>query len=275
MRNKKLYKSIMAGLAGLDIVIIVLDFAGMIHIDRNTDGWYWVNNIILLIFAVDYFRGLYLAKDKGVYFKGHIFDLLAIIPVGIALNWMELAQLGNIVLYFKTLRLVRLAGLIGKLRKLIHTEGILYLLYFSLTFLILGSVAISITEHVSLDKAFWWAITTASTVGYGDISKSTITPNSLIGKAVILVMILVGVGVMGMVTSSLTAYLMRRDTGKNLDNHNADLQLILNKLDALQKQNDDLVRQNKVMQEQIKALQSKYDDSQWDRFKNWMKEKKL
>lgn len=199
---------------------------------------------------------------------------MAIIPVGLAFNWMKFAQLGDIGLYFRLLRLIRLAGLVGMLKDTLHTHGILYVIYFSIAFLMLGSVAISITEHVSLDKAFWWAITTASTVGYGDISRDTISPQSLLGKLVILVMILIGVGVMGIVTSSLTAYLMRRNEGKlNIRNTDANLTLILDKLDKLEKQNQILAEQNQDLQNQIQELKKLIHQVNGISLRNGLKEK--
>ncbi len=265
----------MAFLAVMDIALIVLDFAGLLNINQSRSSWFWLNNFILIIFAVDYFYRLYRSKDKREFVKTHIYDLLAIIPVGLVFNWMQLTKLGDVGLYFRLLRLIRLAGLIGKLHELLHTSGLVYILYFSITFLMLGSVAISITEHVSLDKAFWWAITTASTVGYGDISKETITPESLIGKMVTLVMILVGVGVMGMITSSLTAYLMRRNAGKSTLRDHDNIELILVKLDSLQKQNDLLMKQTQKLQEEIDNLkQNNKKSSQWSKFQNWIKSKK-
>ena len=200
---------------------------------------------------------------------------MAIIPVGIAFNWMKFAQLGDIGLYFRLLRLIRLAGLVGMLKDILHTHGILYVIYFSIAFLMLGSVAISITEHVSLDQAFWWAITTASTVGYGDISRHTISPQSLLGKLVILVMILIGVGVMGIVTSSLTAYLMRRNEGKvSIKDKDAELTLILDKLDRLEQQNKLLAQQTQNLQEQIQELKDSHTPSEWNKFKDWIEKRK-
>ena len=275
MLKKNFYKWFKAALAIVSIVLIVLDFAAIIDINGTNSKWFWLNNIILIILAIDYFYRLYLAKDKRDFFRNNIFELVAIIPVGIAFNWMKFAQLGDIGLYFRLLRLIRLAGLVGMLKDILHTHGILYVIYFSIAFLMLGSVAISITEHVSLDQAFWWAITTASTVGYGDISRHTISPQSLLGKLVILAMILIGVGVMGIVTSSLTAYLMRRNEGKvSIKDKDAELTLILDKLDRLEQQNKLLAQQNQNLQEQIQELKDSHTPSEWNKFKDWIEKRK-
>ena len=275
MLKKNFYKWFKATLAIVSIVLIVLDFAAIIDINGTNSKWFWLNNIILIILAIDYFYRLFLAKDRRAFFSNNIFELVAIIPVGIAFNWMKFAQLGDIGLYFRLLRLIRLAGLVGMLKDILHTHGILYVIYFSIAFLMLGSVAISITEHVSLDQAFWWAITTASTVGYGDISRHTISPQSLLGKLVILVMILIGVGVMGIVTSSLTAYLMRRNEGKvSIKDKDAELTLILDKLDRLEQQNKLLAQQNQNLQEQIQELKDSHTPSEWNKFKDWIEKRK-
>ncbi len=275
MLKKNFYKWFKATLAIVSIVLIVLDFAAIIDINGTNSKWFWLNNIILIILAIDYFYRLYLAKDKRDFFRNNIFELVAIIPVGIAFNWMKFAQLGDIGLYFRLLRLIRLAGLVGMLKDILHTHGILYVIYFSIAFLMLGSVAISITEHVSLDQAFWWAITTASTVGYGDISRHTISPQSLLGKLVILAMILIGVVVMGIVTSSLTAYLMRRNEGKvSIKDKDAELTLILDKLDRLEQQNKLLAEQNQNLQKQIQELKDTHTPSEWNKFKDWIEKKK-
>lgn len=275
MLKKNFYKWFKATLAIISIVLIVLDFAAIIDINGTNSKWFWLNNIILIILAIDYFYRLYLAKDRRAFFRNNIFELVAIIPVGIAFNWMKFAQLGDIGLYFRLLRLIRLAGLVGMLKDILHTHGILYVIYFSIAFLMLGSVAISITEHVSLDQAFWWAITTASTVGYGDISRHTISPQSLLGKLVILAMILIGVGVMGIVTSSLTAYLMRRNEGKvSIKDKDAELTLILDKLDRLEQQNKLLAQQTQNLQEQIQELKDSHTPSEWNKFKDWIEKRK-
>ena len=58
-----------------------------------------------------------------------------------------------------------------------------------LTVLVLGTLAIMLTEGLALFDAFYFVVVTIATVGYGDI-----TPQNIYGKAVALILILAGVG---------------------------------------------------------------------------------
>lgn len=57
-----------------------------------------------------------------------------------------------------------------------------------------------------LAQGFWWRIATATTAGYGDIS-----PQTFVDKIVNFVLMLVGIGVIGALTSSVTTYFVRED----------------------------------------------------------------
>lgn len=72
MLEKNFYKWSKATLAIISIILIVLDFAAIIDINGTNNKWFWINNIILIILACDYFYRLYLAKDKRL-FLGIIF----------------------------------------------------------------------------------------------------------------------------------------------------------------------------------------------------------
>ena len=96
INKKQIYKWGMAFLAIWDILLIILDFAGFIDINTPQSKWFWINNLILVIFAVDYFIRLSAAPDKKRFFKTNIFDLLAIIPVGVVFSGMQLAKLGDV-----------------------------------------------------------------------------------------------------------------------------------------------------------------------------------
>ncbi|WP_347106334.1 ion transporter [Lactobacillus paragasseri] len=243
-KKEKIYNFTMAILAIISIILVILDYASVINLD--TGVWMWVDNGILVVFAIDYFYRLTIAENKWSFFKHNIFDLLSIIPVNGFFTLFRLARLGRLARLARLtrlLRVLRLVGLTGRLRKILYTNGLIYLLYTSLSLLIIGAITYSMTEHVSLAQSFWWAIATATTVGYGDIS-----PHTFVGKIVALVLMLVGIGVIGMLTSSITTYFVREDNKS--DAKDVQLEKIMQKLDEIEKQNKDL-------KEEIQKLKQK------------------
>ncbi|CDI57879.1 K+ channel protein [Lactobacillus helveticus CIRM-BIA 951] len=186
---------------------------------------------------------------------------------------LNVFNLSGLVSDLRLLRLIRLAGLMGKLKIIFHTNGLLYVVFITITFLLVGAEAFAITEHVSLDTAFWWALSTASTVGYDAIFDKTIPPHSIVGKFVTLVMMLLGIGIVGMLTSSITSYLMRKTNGANTLHTHDDIELVLRKLDDLEK-NKDLADQNKQMQAEIQSLKKGRDEKEVQKFKDWLEKRK-
>lgn len=230
MRKQTVYDLTMAALAVFSIVLVVLDYAKTINI--NDGFWMYIDNGILIIFAIDYFVRLGLSKNKKQFFKENIFDLLSIIPVSGLFAFFRIARISRAARLVRLLRLFRLVGLTGKLKKFLHTNGLIYWIYLSLALLIIGAGAYSISEDVSLGQSFWWAIATATTVGYGDIS-----PHTLVGKIVAFVLMLVGIGVMGMLTSSITTYFVK----DNEDTHQQEkLDKIIDELNNIKLQNAEL-----------------------------------
>nr|WP_311317400.1 potassium channel family protein [Limosilactobacillus fermentum] len=130
------------------------------------------------------------------------------------------------------LRLVRLVGLIGKLRKFINTNGLIYYIYVSIAVLITGASMYSISEKVDFATALWWSITTATTVGYGDIS-----PTTSIGKLAAVMVMIIGIGFIGMLTSSISNFFISNDEVNLKEElaklHNENVQLN-DKLDRLE-----------------------------------------
>ena len=93
-KKEKLYNFIMAILAIISIILVILDYASVINL--NTGVWIWVDNGILVIFAIDYFYRLTTARNKWSFFKHNIFDLLSIIPVNGFFALFRLARLGRV-----------------------------------------------------------------------------------------------------------------------------------------------------------------------------------
>lgn len=78
---------------------------------------------------------------------------------------------------------------------------LIYYLYLSCGILFIASGMYSISEGVSFSTAFWWALTTVSTVGYGDVS-----PTTLWGRIAAVLLMVVGVSIIGLLTSTITTY---------------------------------------------------------------------
>lgn len=229
---KRLYDVLISLLAVISVTMVIMDYANTISIDKYP--YNYIDNTILIIFAVDYFVRLYLSKDKTLFFKNNIFDLLAIIPVNSIFSFFRIARLTRIVRISrlaKFFRFTRLIGLTGKLqknvKKFLKTNGLIYLMIVCLAILCISSVMYSLAENVSLSESFWWAIATATTVGYGDIS-----PHTAVGKFAAVLLMFVGIGFIGMLTSSITEYFTVQENNKE--------DKILKKLDQLEKENIEL-----------------------------------
>lgn len=138
----------MAILALVSIFLIILDFGGVINL--NTGYPEMLNNILLIIFTIDYCGRLALAKDKRKFFKNNLFDLLSIIPVSPAFN---IFRLGRLIRFFQIFRLLRLIGLTGKLNRLLHTNGLIYIIYTSICILVIAASMYSISEHVPYGRS--------------------------------------------------------------------------------------------------------------------------
>jgi len=80
----------------------------------------------------------------------------------------------------------------------------------------------------SLSDALWWAVSTITTVGYGD--KYPVTPE---GKAVALTLMLVGIAIFGLVTATLASLFVERDAEQEADSIRADIARLEDKLDRV------------------------------------------
>lgn len=97
-----IYLITMALLAVISAILILFDFANEINIMDYPFSL--IDNVILIIFAADYFIRLFLAKNKKKFFIHNILDLLSIIPVS-QISW--LFRLGRNVMDILTLRMLR------------------------------------------------------------------------------------------------------------------------------------------------------------------------
>ena len=86
----------------------------------------------------------------------------------------------------RLLRFLRLAPLV---RALFTAEGLRYAALLTLLTALTGGAAFASVEKISVGDGIYWAITTMTTVGYGDFS-----PKTAEGKAISVAVVLVGIG---------------------------------------------------------------------------------
>jgi voltage-gated potassium channel len=129
----------------------------------------------------------------------------------------NLADLGAVVLpMLRPLRLLRLITLLSILNK--HAGGAfrgrvaVYVAGASALVLFVASLAMLDAERnaagsniTSFGDSVWWALTTVTTVGYGDHY-----PVTLIGRCVAAALMLAGIALIGVVTGSFATWLVER-----------------------------------------------------------------
>lgn len=123
-----------------------------------------------------------------------------------------LARLTRLIRLGRLLRLARgfraLAGALGR-------RGLIYVV--SLTVLaVLGAGALMATlEPATVKGGFWsgvwWALVTATTVGYGDISPATVE-----GRIVAAILMFVGIGLVGTLAASIAAHFVGQQENTEL-----------------------------------------------------------
>jgi voltage-gated potassium channel len=85
----------------------------------------------------------------------------------------------------------------------------------------------------SVPDGLWWAISTVTTVGYGDAF-----PTTAVGRAFAVVLMLVGVSLFGLLAASLASFLIQHDD-EEPEEHPAYRE-ILNRLDRIESRLDDV-----------------------------------
>jgi voltage-gated potassium channel len=159
------------------------------------DGIQWVSWIA---FAADLFFGIYKASNKMQFLKKHPLEILAVIlPFLRPLRLLRFISFGTLVF-----EKVNLGKSIAITIKVIVTA--LFLTY-------LAGIEITMAERgepgatiQSVGDGFWWAITTLTTVGYGDIY-----PTTTEGRFIAVGLMVSGICVLGFISATVAAWFVK------------------------------------------------------------------
>ncbi len=90
-----------------------------------------------------------------------------------------------------------------------HKSDLFRVLFILIIIIFAFSYLFSYYEKISFFKAFYWAITTATTVGYGDV-----TPTNNIGRVIAMGLMVIGIGILGLFLATITSIMFDFKIGR-------------------------------------------------------------
>ncbi len=217
----------------LDLLVLVLSIYVLVVLSIDTifklpsevsKLLYYIDNVICLVFFIDFCVQFYKAKDKLRFMRWGWIDLLSSVP---AIPYLRAGR---------AIRLIRVLRIIRAFRSTKHFLDHVFrnkalgtlttVSIIALLIIIFSSISILQVEKApdsnikTAEDAIWWSYTTIATVGYGDKYPVT-TEGRLIGA----VLIMAGVGMFGTFTAYVSSLFIadKRNKGMSEENKNKEL----------------------------------------------------
>ncbi len=158
-----------------------------------------IDALVCVIFLTDFWVRLRLAPSKLAFMKWGWIDLISSIPSYDFLRWGRLVRVVRIIRILRAFRSSRhLVAVLyrHRMRSLAFTAALI-----GVILVIFSSISILVFENDTESNirtpfdALWWAISTMTTVGYGDT-----VPVTVEGKVIAMILMIAGVGLFGVLT---------------------------------------------------------------------------
>ena len=181
-------------LTAVTAVLLFADVSG-----RARTALIVIDILLWAFFVVDYLVRFALATRKKRFVREEWVDgVLALLPL-----FQPLRVAGAV------LRVARLSAAVRRTessaRQLVGRHKLYLVLGWASGLVLVASTIVPIVEPdkskiTTFGDGLWWAIVTTTTVGYGDL-----VPESTTGRAIALVLMLVGISLIGMITANLAS----------------------------------------------------------------------
>ena len=159
------------------------------------DGIQWVSWVA---FAADLLFGIYKSSDKAQFLKKHPLEILAVVlPFLRPLRLLRFISFGTLV--FEKVNLGKSIAITFKV--IVTALFLTYLAGIEITMAERGKPGATIQ---SIGDGFWWAITTLTTVGYGDIY-----PTTTEGRFIAVGLMVSGICVLGFISATVAAWFVK------------------------------------------------------------------
>jgi len=213
---------VLISLIVVSVLVVMLDSVGSMHARYGAlfDVFEWA---FTAIFTVEYLARLWCVEQRARYVRSFfgVVDLLAIVPTYVAL----LAPTVHVLIDVRVLRLLRVFrvlrlgkfvsefGALGRALRASRHKIFVFLFFVVIVVLVIGTLMYVVegpkNGFTSIPMGVYWAITTMTTVGFGDV-----TPQTDIGRFIASLMMLLGWGTLavptGIVSSEFTAERLTR-----------------------------------------------------------------
>lgn len=151
-----------------------------------------------LAFAVDLIYGIWKAKRKRDFLKHHPLEIATVLlPFLRPLRLMRVISFGGLAI-----QKVAIGRQFAITLKVIISA--LFIAYISAVEITITERAVEGSNIKDFGDGLWWAISTVTTVGYGDYF-----PTSTEGKVIAVMLMVMGISLVGVITASVAAWFVK------------------------------------------------------------------
>ena len=236
---------IVASLTVISLIIVLIDYILTLFAIQKL-AIYLFDLVVVIILAWDFSVRVKASSNRGRYMLRHWYEFPAMLPLILFTVGDTSLYVGaiihnlRIITLFRVIRLYNLLSLIG------GSEFIL-LAGFSIFTIVFGAIGIYLVEPgtpganiKNLDDAFWWSVSTISTVGYGDVY-----PVTTEGRIIATIIMFAGIGILGTFISTVGAKLisekLKKDVATVRDDTKRLIKERINKIEELNQEDFDLL----------------------------------
>jgi voltage-gated potassium channel len=225
---------ILALTLGFGLVFVLVE----VFLEASAEPWAETSDLVFTVaFLVAFAAQVAVVEDRVAWLERNWFDVLVVVVV--ALPLLRMFVFYRYLPIVGRLRLVRLALILGEA---LHVDLRAYgrgnvhnILVTGVVIVFLGALLVRFSEQESaeaniktLGEALWWAVTTITTVGYGDKF-----PTTAGGRVVAAGLMVLGIGPFGVMTASVSSLFLAQAREGELEGVRLELRALREELAAL------------------------------------------